>query len=198
MKKLGRPKSVFENKRQQKCEHCKKEFLATRRKASEVFQRFCSWTCRGLQKKKAITRSCKKCSTVFEVQLCHSKENRGHFCSRECNWSFDRKDYDKKWLQPSGYVLVNIPKDHPMYLHRQVNCIKNMHMREHRLVMEKYLGRYLLPNENVHHINGIRDDNRLENLELWTKAQPTGQRNMDLIEENKRLREELKNLKGDL
>jgi hypothetical protein len=58
---------------------------------------------------------------------------------------------------------------------------KAQYVFEHILVMERILGRYLLPEESVHHRNGVRDDNRPENLELWTRPQPTGIRVTDAI-----------------
>ena len=60
-----------------------------------------------------------------------------------------------------GYILIYKP-EHPFALRQ-----KRPYVPEHRLVMEKHLGRHLKPKEVVHHINGIKDDNRVENLKLF-------------------------------
>lgn len=77
------------------------------------------------------------------------------------------------YLDKNGYKMHVMP-DHP-------NALGNGRVFEHTIVMSEFLGRPLYKHENVHHKNGIRDDNRIENLELWSKSQPPGQRVEDKI-----------------
>jgi HNH endonuclease len=58
---------------------------------------------------------------------------------------------------------------------------KSPYVFEHILVMESILGRYLVEGESIHHRNGVRDDNRGENLELWIRPQPPGIRARDAV-----------------
>lgn len=77
---------------------------------------------------------------------------------------------EPKWFLRGGYLSRS----------RRVGG-RNVWELQHRILMEEHLGRKLLPHENVHHLNGVRHDNRIENLEIWSTSQPAGQRIPDKV-----------------
>lgn len=117
-------------------------------------------TVEGCEKKQAARGWCK---THWKRWRIHGDPNTMKF-----------RPYGSGTINEQGYKLIKMP-DHP-------NANVNGYIHEHRLVMSNHLGRTLLPGENVHHINGNRQDNRLENLELWVTMQPSGQRPEELVE----------------
>lgn len=143
------------------------------------------WYYTGGPKGYRLRTEVKRCALCGDEFLAaHQRENRPTLhCSKSCGLKAmyashspeeRKKNHSRAWkggrMYRQGYVLQHAP-DHP-----SLKGTTRAYVLEHRLVMEKELGRYLLPHEQVHHKNGIRDDNRPENLELWALQQPAGAR----------------------
>lgn len=153
-----------------------------------------------------MSRTCKDCGEDFEprqkVWVCNKCKNlraksKGHLnkrcidCDgpttstrcRRCHFEHQKGETNSRWkgwsITSNGYRLIK--------KHGHPNAQANGWIMEHVHIMSESLGRPLLPGENVHHKNGDRLDNRLENLELWVTMQPSGQRVSDRIKDAKRV-----------
>lgn len=164
-RKWGKGKTQFERA----CEKCGKTFQTV-----EKVQRYCSsacWYARNEGKPPHGIAECAHCGQAFE-RTYPEQRYCGHSCGRRAHGSSRRRDVGARRVLTTGYVSIKVAD----------NGDRSERWRpEHRYVMEQHLGRPLLPEESVHHRNGDRADNRLENLELWSGRHLQGQRVEDLV-----------------
>lgn len=117
---------------------------------------------------KYVKRICKICKQPFMVMSWKLGQGRGQVCSKKCRHklhSYMMKQNPSSWKGGisfhHGYKMIYKP-NHPF-------AKGNGYVFEHRLILEKSIGRFLTNKERTHHINGNKLDNRIENLKLITQ-----------------------------
>lgn len=144
----------------QTCQHCGCEFQRWRH---DVTRKYCSKQCSNLSRKKQIEVQCNNCNVVFT--RCPAEKNKysRHFCSKTCFYDGNSGCTSSKWkggsISKEGYRVI--------YRDR-------IKIFEHRAVIESEIGRPLAKNEIVHHINGVKLDNRIENLQITSLTEHPG------------------------
>jgi hypothetical protein len=129
-------------------------------------------------KKKKLSMKAKE---RYKDKRNHPWFGRKHSDKTRLKLSLQRRgELNHRWkggrFKSNGYIYRWSP-EHPFAM----KCSSKMYVLEHRLIMEDKLGRHLKNGEVVHHINGIRDDNRIENLKLTTTGKHIGDHNSERI-----------------
>lgn len=130
------------------------------------------WAGHGNHREAVTAWRCRQCGEPFLGRSVDAPSHCSKVCAGKTRTETAKTNRQgkqgRRYRDHAGYIYVYVP-DHPW-------ANKAGKVAEHRLVMEKRLGRYIEPHEQVHHMNGVRNDNRDENLELWVVSQPHGTR----------------------
>lgn len=120
-----------------------------------------------------IPRTCEQCGTQFLARAGNVSRGYGKFCSRSCMGAYQRRlsgsdtnAFRGGRVTIGGYLYVTIEDDSPFVS----MCSNAKYVALHRLRVAEHLGRPLASNEIVHHLNGVKTDNRLENLWLLDRS----------------------------
>lgn len=146
---------------------------------AEVFCRgYCSTHYQQKMRSGELQRLPKKVKDVCSVEGCNSPVHAQGLCGKHYQRlrKYGTLERPSGWRAPNGSGFVN------SHGYRVVTMPDGVQKLEHRVIMEEYLGRPLSPDETVHHLDGDRLNNNVENLELWSSRHPKGQRIEDKIE----------------
>lgn len=163
--------------RAQRCYRCERRIVnkaSEQRNKDKILARQKKYREENKEKLKEIRRKC-----YYKYQEKNKQKSLENFIKRKglpANYKRWKNSAGQGNITSQGYRVVTTElKDHPNAYER------GNRMAEHTYIMIKHLGRPLHKGETVHHINGDRLDNRLENLELWHRSHPPGQRVEDKI-----------------
>lgn len=137
------------------CENCGKEFevKSSDYRLTHGGIKYCSKRCTGVALRTGNIVKCKQCGKEFY-------STRNEFCSQKCVYDYKSEHSPHKTYTENGYIVV-----HKRGYNKRGNA------KQHRLIMEEHLGRKLLKDEVVHHINGDKKDNRIENLRVMSRTE---------------------------
>lgn len=158
---------------EKKCEWCETIFFTRFEN-----QRWCSYSCSAKnlrsqgkwgRKRTGVEAPCGTCGTIVYKPESRLRNKTGFYCSNKC-WH-ESRSRKKHYVDKKGYVYISLERDDPFFPMTQTNTRT---LPEHRYVMARAMGRCLHSWEQVHHINGVKSDNRIENLQMVVHSHGNG------------------------